>query len=374
MTDTTTEAPRNDSGQFESTEGRFGQAGLEAAAGYTPMPDESKEEALEELTKDEAAQRLKELSGSESKIVTHSPIPGSDFATDKQTMTLDQGAKMLAQARQADAAQSEIDDTKAEQKKIDALRGETPEAKTRQIETEIDVDRALAIPRIREAIAERVTAADTQREEYATRVAETGTIAIAALASDFPELASLPLAQWELALRQMHAREPARFQQAIGRIQAVAQVEQARSKIQADKTARESAEFRTYAQAEDARFADMVKGERNMPAIEAEIVAMVKDHGADPREFFKAGTESKFLRSAAAQKILVDAAKYRMIMRLPKAIPKRDVPPVQRPGHVGPRTNSRDASLTALNAKLSKSGSLKDAQALLAARRSGKER
>jgi hypothetical protein len=364
MTDTT-EAPRNDSGQFESTEPAYGREGLERAAGYTPLPDESKEETPAELTKDEAAQRLKELSGRESAIVTHTTgLP------ENVTLTTDQAAKMLAEARQADAAQAEIDGTKAAQKEIDKLRGEKPEPKAPLPQAEIDVDRALANPRIRDAIAERVSAADTQRAHYETRVAETGKFAIAALASDFPELANLPLNQWEFALRQMHAREPARFQQAIGRIQTVAQIEQAHNQIQADKTGREQAEFRNYSAKEDARFADMVKGERNMPAIEAEIIAMVKDHGVDPQEFFKAGSESKFLRSAAAQKILVDAAKYRIIQRAPKAVATRAVPAVQKPGVAGPRTNRADTGLAALSAKLSKTGNLKDAAALLSARRS----
>jgi hypothetical protein len=367
MSDTTNEAPRNDAGQFASNEPAYGREGLERAAGYKPLPDESKEDAPPELTEDEAAQRLSELSGPQSAIVTHSPIPGSDFQTDGKTLELDQAATMLAEARDADKAQAEIDGKKAAQKEVDKLRGEKPAAP--QIETEIDVDRALANPRIRDAIAQRVSAADTQREAYATRVVETGTIALAALGSDFPEL-HRPLDQWEPVLRQMHAREPARFQQAMGRIQSIAQIQQAHDQITAEKTGREQAEFRDYSAKEDARFAAMVKGERNMPAIEAEIVAMVKDHGVEPREFFKLGTESKFLRSAAAQKILVDAAKYRMMQKAAKAAPTRDVPTVQKPGSVGPRVNRSDVNLATLSAKLSNSGNLKDAQALLAARRS----
>lgn len=356
MSDTTvtTEAP---------AERAYGREGLERAAGYVPHIDESKEEAPAELTKDEAAQRLKELSGPESAIVTHTTgLP------ENVTLTTDQAATMLAEARGADAAQAEIDGTKAAQKEIDKLRGEKPAAAP--VDTEIDVDRALASPRIRDAIAERVTAADTQREAYATRVAETGTIAIATLASDFPELANLPLNQWEFALRQMHAREPARFQQAIGRIQTVAQIQQTHNQITAEKTGREQAEFKQYSAQEDARFADMVKGERNMPAIEAEVIAMVKDYGVDPHEFFKAGAESKFLRSAAAQRIMVDAAKYRMMQKAAKAAPTRAVPAVQKPGIAGPRTNQSDSNLAALSARLGKSGSLKDAAALLSARRS----
>src|ERR1700733_1693263 len=114
MTDTTTttEAPRNDAGQFESSEPAYGREGLERAAGLVPL--ETAPEAPEELTKDEAAKRLKELSGPESSIVTHTAgLPPN------VTMTLDQAADALADARGADAAQAEIDGTKAEQKAID---------------------------------------------------------------------------------------------------------------------------------------------------------------------------------------------------------------------------------------------------------------
>jgi hypothetical protein len=68
---------------------------------------------------------------------------------------------------------------------------------------------------------------------------------------------------------------------------------------------------------------------------------------------------------------MVDAAKYRMMQRAAKAVPARGaVPTVQKPGYAGPRTNSRDTGLAALSMKLSKSGSIKDAAALLSARRS----
>jgi len=361
-TTTTTEAPRND-----STEPAYGREGLERAAGYVPLKTEP-DEAPEDLTAKEAAEkRLKDLSGPESKIVTHTPgLPAN------VTMTTEQAADMLAEARDADAAQAEIDGKKAAQKEIDKLRGEKPTEAKPEMESEPDLDKVLSHPKVRDAITERVTAADAQREQYETGVAEAGKVAIAALASDFPELGNLPLDQWQSVLQQMHAREPARFQQAIGRIQAVAHIEQAHNQIQAQKTAREQAEFRDYAAKEDARFADMVKGERNMPAIEAEIVVMVKEHGVDPREFFKAGNESKFLRSAAAQRILVDAAKFRLMEKAAKAAPTRDVPPVQRPGTAAPRADRGHASLAALNDKLSKSGSLKDAVALRLARSKGR--
>jgi hypothetical protein len=365
MTDTTvtTEAPRNDAGQFESTEPAYGREGLERAAGYVPL-ETAPEETPDDLTVKEAAEkRIKELSGSESSIVTHTAgLPPN------VTMTLDQAADALADARGADAAQAEIDGTKAAQKEIDKLRGEKPAASAPPIETEADIEKVLANPRIRDAIAERVTAADTQRTHYETAVADAGKFAIASLVSDFPEFVDLPLTNWANAINAMHEREPARARLVFNKLQTLARVEQANQQLQAQKTTREQTEFRNYSAKEDARFADMVKGERNMPAIEAEIVAMVKDHGVDPSEFFKAGNESKFLRSAAAQRILVDAAKFRLMQKAAKASPTRTVPTVQKPGFAGPRVDRADTGLAALNAKLSKSGSLKDAVTLRLAR------
>lgn len=356
MTDTT-----------ESNEPAYGREGLERDAGYTPL-ETPVEETPDDLTVKEAAdKRLKELSGNESTIVTHTAgLPAN------VTMSLDQAAEALADARGADDAQEEIDGKKAEQKAIDKLRGEKPAAPAAPIESESDIEKVLANPKIRDAISARVGEADTQRAHYETAVADAGKFAIASLVGDFPEFADLPLSNWANAINEMHQREPARARLMLNKLNTLARVEQANEQLKAQKTTREQAEFRQYSAQEDARFADMVKGERNMPAIESEIVAMVKDYGVDPREFFKAGNESKFLRSAAAQKIMVDAAKYRLMQKAAKASPTRTIPSVQTPGYAAPRTNRSDVNLATLSAKLSKSGSIKDAVALRLARSKGR--
>jgi hypothetical protein len=376
MTDTTTttEAPRNDAGQFESSEPAYGREGLERAAGYVPMTDENvpvhlRVETPDDLTvKEAAAQRLKELSGSESQIVTHTAgLPAN------VTMTLDQAADALADARGADKAQAEIDGTKKEQRAIDKLRGEKPAAPA-QIETENDVERALANPKIRDAIAERVTAADTQRGNYEASIKEIGKARIAALVGDFPEMANLPLNQWAAAITAMHQREPARAKQVFARLQGLAQVEAAVQHIAQHKTAREQTEFKAYAAKENARFTELTKGisPKEMEAVKAEIPRMLKEYGvSDPHQFLAAIHGQSTFPRASAERIMVDAAKWRMAKRAAMPSPRRTVPNVTRPGIAGPRGAERsDSGLAALNAKLSKSGSIKDATALLMARRS----
>jgi hypothetical protein len=109
-----------------------------------------------------------------------------------------------------------------------------------------------------------------------------------------------------------------------------------------------------------------------MRAIEAEIPKMLTDLGVDPIEFLKAGNESKFLRSAAAQRILIDAARYRMVQSATKAVASRPVPPVQRPGTAQPHVNSGGQKLAALNNAFKSNPTLKSAAAALAARRAAR--
>ena len=67
--------------------------------------------------------------------------------------------------------------------------------------------------------------------------------------------------------------------------------------------------------------------------------------------------------------VLDDAGKYRLAQKTAPKAAVRDVPPVQRPGATGSRSSANAATISALTAKLDRTGSLKDAQALLAAQR-----
>ena len=361
MTDTTvtTEAP--------STEPAYGQEGLERAAGYVPMVDEFKPEEPEELsTKEAAAERLKQLSGSESSIITHtSGLP------DNVTLSLDQAAKMVADARGADEAQAELDGTKAAQKEVDKLRGE--KAAAPQFETEADIEKVLSHPKIRDAISAKVTEAETQRTHYEAAVTEASKFAIASLFHEFPEMDNVPLTNWVSTIQAMHQREPARAQVLITKLQTLGRVEAALIQIKAQKSAKEQTDFKAYAVKENARFADMTKGipAREMAAIEAHVPKMLKEHGADVKQFLDAVSNQTTFPRASAEALLVKAARYDLMQKAARAVPARGaIPNVQKPGFAGPRVDRAETGLAALSAKLSKSGNLKDAAALLSARRS----
>lgn len=74
------------------------------------------------------------------------------------------------------------------------------------------------------------------------------------------------------------------------------------------------------------------------------------------------------------QRLLADSIKLRDILSAPKAVAKPDLPPVQRPGTARPIGTAASERVQALDSKLTNSGSLKDAQALLLAKRNSQRR
>jgi hypothetical protein len=93
-----------------------------------------------------------------------------------------------------------------------------------------------------------------------------------------------------------------------------------------------------------------------------------KEAGVEPAEFMRLFHSDPLMRNAHFQKMMYDAGKYRLAQKsAPKAA--TDVPPVQRPGVAASRVTAASATISALAAKLNRTGSLRDAQALLAAQR-----
>jgi Phage terminase large subunit len=64
-----------------------------------------------------------------------------------------------------------------------------------------------------------------------------------------------------------------------------------------------------------------------------------------------------------------DAGKYRLAQKTTAKAAAKDIPSVQRPGVAASRTSANAATISVLTAKLDRTGSLRDAQALLAAQR-----
>jgi hypothetical protein len=323
-------------GQFTSAEPLVGLAGIEHEAGYVPYKEEPAGEEAEasELTVEEAADRLTASRTPEADIKTYSPLRD---LPENVTLTIEQAAKIRTEMGEADAAQADLEKNEQIRKEVDELRGAKPEETAKEAEStspEADVEKFLAIPHVKQAVDKLTGEAETVKQTYSQAAEIAQDFARASFIEYFPEIAALPLDQWEGALALMSQRQPDRFQKAVGTLQRVSQLQVARQQEDQQRAQRQQAEFAKYAQAENARFETMTKGEskETMRSAEKEIPAMLAEYGANPGQFLEAISAQTTFPRAAAERIMLDAAKYRLMQKATKSVATKPLPPVQRPG------------------------------------------
>ena len=129
-----------------------------------------------------------------------------------------------------------------------------------------------------------------------------------------------------------------------------------------------------FATRQDALFVERVP-EAADPAKNAKMqeaaVAVLKEIGFSDEEIgdLWTGRARLPLRDHRMALLVHDATRYRQAQQKAKEAAAKPVPPVQRPGVAQPRGAAQDAKIRALAEQLETSGSLKDAAALIAARR-----
>ncbi len=115
-----------------------------------------------------------------------------------------------------------------------------------------------------------------------------------------------------------------------------------------------------------------LKGEslETQRAVALEIAASAKASGIEFGELVRLFNTEPLMRNAIFQRMMYDAGKYRLMMKAKDAATAKSLPPVQRPGTAQNRAEREHAELRTLNARLSRSGNIKDAVALYSARKS----
>ncbi|SHM40962.1 hypothetical protein [Bradyrhizobium lablabi] len=364
-------------GQFTSAEPPYGLASIEQEAGYVHLPEEPKEEA-EGLTVDEAAERYNSRTA-EADVKTYTPLD----LPDNVALTVEQAAKLRADRDAKDAkANEEAEDAKFRDE-VDELRGNKAEEKeavvkeadsapVKEGDLDPEIEKALSNPKIQAALSQHVAETEAVRQQYTAAVDGAAEIAIAAFCGQFPEFQHIPAENMGAAIQAMQQQDPARAAQVAAHIQRTLGLFEQRSALHKQAEADKQARFHDYAKTEDAKFNALVKGEpaETMKAVPKLIKEALEEYGVDPAEFGRLGMQSEFLRSAAAQRLLVDAAKYRAMKNAPKAAAIRpDIPKVVKPGVTRPNGARANEAISALGGKLSQSGSVEDAYKLYQAKR-----
>lgn len=147
----------------------------------------------------------------------------------------------------------------------------------------------------------------------------------------------------------------------------LAQQRQAQDRVQ---------QFSEFARREDDLFKEKVPDmadAKKAAGLQTAALAVLKDLGFQETELAQSwhGQKDLSLRDHRVQLLIRDATLWRDAQAKAKAASTKPVPPVQRPGVSQPKGAALDAQIQHLTQKLEKTGNLKDAAALLRARRAG---
>jgi hypothetical protein len=231
---------------------------------------------------------------------------------------------------------------------------------------EPSLEAALRHPQVRAAVEEELGKAAQTQQAYATGLANANAFSQAALIELAPELAALPLDQFAQGLQMLQQVNPQRYQSVlnlldrVGRLQAQQQHEHQQRQVQLD----------AYMKAEDAKFDRMISvTPAQKQEIGNEMFAYASEMGIERGQLIHLFQTEPLLRHSAFQRLIYDAIQARISRKAPKPVPTRAIPPVQRPGTSVPRGEREAANLHTLSNRLTTSGSLADAAALLLARR-----
>jgi hypothetical protein len=368
-------------------------------AGYSEMPDAPTEKAAEFQTPREAA------ASRAVAVVPTVPVvyqtPDGERIDSSEVVTAERAARDLTAYRSAqsdNAAKSisadfafEVDVARAVHANVESAAAaakmgiqaaadagiEAPEsvaiavADAEASGLEPSLEKAMAHPQVREAIEAELSRASQAREQYATGLHNANAFSQAALIEIAPELSALPLDQFQRGLETLAQVNPQRFQSVmnlldrVGRLQAEQQQEQQRQHLQRQQ------QFDAYATSQDQKFRQMVPAsQQQMREVGAELESYASELGIERGQLIHLFQTEPLLRHSAFQRVIYDAVQARIRAKA-RPVPTRTVPTVQRPGVSAPR-NYASENLSALSNQLTRSGSLKDAAALLLARRGGK--
>ncbi len=383
MSDTDAPARDESSGQFTSAEPLFGKAREEADQGFKPMvtaPDDDITFDNAKEAGDILAMARQDMPDDVNPIEMQVTATG-EKAPANETMSVEQAALALTAYRDGqnlDFAKSLGSDFAAE---IDKLRGDAPaeEGEQQQVEAkpraetpadaepkpgELDAEiaKALKHPQVREAVEQELGKAAQAHQQYSSAVDVAQQFAVASFMEQFPELAQLSPEHLQQGLEALSQVNPERFDSAMRTLTRVSNLQQEQMHIQQQQQQQRRQELSAYKDAEWAKFQEAVP---NLPKnFGDDLRTYAAEIGVNNRDLQYLMETQPFVHSAPFQRMLHDAVMYRNIQKAKGEVLKKPVPTVLRPGVSRSSGETNSEHMNALSARLAKSGSLKDAQAL----------
>jgi hypothetical protein len=226
------------------------------------------------------------------------------------------------------------------------------------------VAKALQDPRILSAVQEHVAQANQQAHAmgnyYAQAVQANANAATAALISSFSELGGLTAEQVPVAIKTVAQSNPERAQNMVRHIENTRALIAENQRVQAAQAqAYQQAvqqQFQQFQKSSDAAFEEhrVSQGisEEQFGEIQKEALAMLQDYGLSERQIAQAWNTDPNFRSFPAQRMMLDAVRYRMAQRGAHNKLVKDAPQVQRPGSPLSRGTDEEYSTRELNQRI----------------------
>ena len=416
-------------------EQKFGKESIEQSQDFQKMPmaipDEPPAEDLDSKDildarytgvspREAAAEVVRRRAGGEESEITPvqsppPPIPrtyihaGGEHAGEPrpqhETIEIDRASRDLSGTRAAEAAAKEAAADRDLQQAIDALRSGQPEPQEQPQSYQQPAaeqpqqpagSKAWEDPEVIAGINQYTTetnrALQQAQQQYQAAVQQNALAALAGLTAQFPELQGLNSQQeLQTAIQTVSRTNPDRARQItdyIGRVSGLVteslRVQQAQQDAYTQQLQQYQAatqqQFQRDAKAADDQFDDYARSQGLSDQyvaneIRQEVKNMWRDYGVSDEQLSQLWHGDPIFRSLPAQKLMLDAARFRLAQRGAKAARANPVKTVMRPGSPAERASPENYNARQLSDKLDRStgrDALRAAAALVSARRAGR--
>ena len=224
---------------------------------------------------------------------------------------------------------------------------------------------------IRKAAEAARQAAEAERQKYGQAVPQLVQQLQALQAGEFPDIKT-----WADAQR-VAAEDPFRYSQWHARQSQIVAASQEHQQNLARQQQQMREGFNKWSGEQDRLFSEQAKefsDAKQAGKAQTEVLTYLEKEVGVPAkavlEMWDDPNGTIHIRDARVQRIIRDASKYNASLAAAKEVQAKPLPPVQRPGTAS--NSSRGPDIKALETKLERTGSAKDAAALLAAKRSAR--
>ena len=209
-------------------------------------------------------------------------------------------------------------------------------------------------PQARQYLEEIATEGEQVKRAYTGALEQGQQVARATIAALAPQLDQIPLEHWGAAIQQIAATDPVRGKLVIDTLQNWSAIQERQQLMthHAQQMARQ--QFEGTVKAEDARLVEIVGGAKAAEEANRAMVTYLAGHGIPRDQMLSVVAKNPVLQTAEARQTIWKAQKYDELMKTPKAVATKQLPPVSRPGTSGAaRVSDNSSKLATLQSQLS---------------------